>query len=228
MEGKPEKVEYKSIKDLVDKMPVKRGAKAFLVPKMFIGKIRDKWNKMKEKLTEYVGEDTVQEKIQAKEEKIENKINDWNNYVSSIESHLVENSNVKSNANIDAALSYSKNKIEELKRKQVKVSSKGLGIFALSTMAIKKLASDKFYELKQKIEKRRETKIEEKNAKKAEKREEIAKKRIARENKKSERNELLKQILEELRESNKLRRQQIELMMYGNLNHENSELQPVK
>lgn len=195
MEGKPEKVEYKNIKDLVDKMPVKRGAKAFLVPKMFIGKIRDKWNKMKEKLTE---------------------------------SHLVENSNVKSNANIDAALSYSKNKIEELKRKQVKVSSKGLGIFALSTMAIKKLASYKFYELKQKIEKRTETKIEEKNAKKAEKREEIAKKRIARENKKSERNELLKQILEELRESNKLRRQQIELMMYGNLNHENSELQPLK
>ena len=227
MQAKPEeKVEYKSLdrlRDLARTMPLKsRGAKAFLVPRLFIEKIRIKWNRLKERLVKYVGEDTVEAKIEAKEEKIDDKLKSWNNYVSNVESHMVESNNTKNILNAAAALSYSKEKIEQLKSKKVKVASKGLGIFTLSAMALKKVASDKFYEIKDSIEKRRqaraekkEAKAEEKAARKETRKVEKAEKNRVRESIKTERTELLQQILEELKESNRLRRMQIELMMRG-------------
>ncbi len=217
METKPEIVEeYLGLGNLVDRMPKKNGGKPFLVPRLFIEKISNKWRKMKTNLEIYAGKDEVNKKIEEKEEKVEEKINDWEDYRKEARGELrniisdKENCNQKEFDNVSAAMSYAKEKIEKLKQKKIKVNKKGLGIFALSTIAIKKLASDKFHKIKVGIENRLISPIKDEiNARRRAKEEDKVireynkKPRVEKTQLKNEDlSEIMKQILEELKRLN--------------------------
>lgn len=214
METKPEEiVEYLNLGNLVERMPKKTGGKAFLVPVLFIEKIRNKWNKMKENLQNFVGSNSISEKIQSKEEKIDNKIDNWKEYRKEVRKDLreaISNDNSKEISNASAALSYSRKKIEELKQKKIKIDKKGLGVFALSALAIKKVASDKFYKIKDKIDSFKEERVARRRAKEEDKvikafNKSRTEKTSLKEN--DSVRKLLEQILEEIKHSNELQKQ---------------------
>ena len=219
MEANAETVEYLKLGELVNKMPKKTGGKPFLVPRLFIEKIRNKWRMLKESLEAKVGEEKINEVVEKKQERIQEKIDNWVDYSEEVQDQAVEQAgDTRSWNNAAAALTYSKSQIEKLQRKQVKVGEKGLGVFALSAMAVKKVASDKFHEVKEIIEYKVQKFKENRQAKKAEREEERtvkkAKKETAKAAKKSEVTELLKQIYEQLKIQNELKRREMEYI-YG-------------
>lgn len=213
MEASAETVDYLDLRNLVNKMPKRTGGKPFLVPRLFIEKISNKWRKMKAKLEAYVGESSINEQIQSKEEKIDQKINDWEDYKKEVREELKtvisnkEDYSEQELNNVSAALSYSKNKIETLKQKKVRISQKGLGVFSLSTLAIKKIASDKFYKIKESIESkivapikeevdaRKRAKEEDKVIKEHNKKKKVEKTQVNND----ESLEIMKQVLEQLK-----------------------------
>ncbi len=212
MEASTETVDYLDLRNLVNKMPKRTGGKPFLVPRLFIEKISNKWRKMKAKLEDYVGENPINKKIQAKEDKIDQKINDWEDYkkeareeLKTVISNKEDYSRQELN-NVSAALSYSKNKIENLKQKKVRISQKGLGVFALSTLAIKKIASDKFHKIKEDVENKIVAPIKEEvdARKRAKEEDKVIKEHNKRKNEKPQANndeslEIMKQVLEQLK-----------------------------
>lgn len=227
-----EKVENLTLGNLVDRMPKKTGGKAFLIPKLFILRIRNKWRKMKTRLEEFIGGELVNNSIEKKENNIDKKIEAWEEYSNKVREELrnavaeneeinsefsqeneeipkessKKNNNISQNKvninNISAALTYSKDKIEKLRQKEIRINKKGLGIFTLSALAIKKLISNGFNKIKSSKESKKVTK--EKNAS------EEKNKKLMNKKTSNDISELLKKILEEYRRSNELEQQKLE------------------
>jgi hypothetical protein len=163
-----EKVEPKKTDNLHGKFTKKVGGKSFAIPKLGIQRLKTKWNSMKQKLTEYT-KDEAAGVVASREGKVDEQLKEWRTTRDAARKEARKNPDDK---NIQAALDYSRERIEKLKVKRKKISKKGLGVFALSGIAIKKIttqginnAQEKISNVKQSIAERKDKivqKIEEK------------------------------------------------------------------
>ena len=134
----------------------KSGHKIWSIPKLGVKRIKESWHKMKDwakqkrqDFEEYVSEER-NAIIDKKVSKIDDKIDDINNAKDALQSSVQDD---KDREEIEPYIQIADEKLKKLESKKVKVSSKGMGVFSLSRLALKKISTKGIHKAQEKLSK---------------------------------------------------------------------------
>ncbi len=127
------KYESKNLENIKGRMAKRVGGKAFLVPRLGIQRIKNAWKRTRQK-----AHDFAVNAAEEKKDKIDFEINEWARDRKALYREVKKHPDSRE---AEAALSYTKAKIASLREKKVKINKKGLGVFALSAVAVKKITT---------------------------------------------------------------------------------------
>ena len=147
-----------SLKDLASlrfKQIKRTGKKAWLIPRDGIRKLRSWWQSRKDKMREYASEEVEAKEAQYQnryDEKIENIRTKREELRDSL--NTIEENGLRDNSGMQPYIEVTENKISKLENKEAKIvqaGPKGLGVFALSRLALKKLTKEKIEKAQNRI-----------------------------------------------------------------------------